>query len=103
MPVQANFPPILQGGSVGGERGEREGITFQTFGWKKGRDWKKWAVEERTGLGDVGRTDSHELGNLTMASGLDHFQAGNVLRMDPRGGGLHTHAGKISIAFFRTS
>lgn len=56
MPVQANFPPILQGGSVRGERGEREGIALQILGWKKGRDGKEQVAEERTGLGDVGRT-----------------------------------------------
>lgn len=59
MPVQANFPPILQGG--------------------------------------------YELGNRTVASCLDHLQAGDVLKMDPRGDGLHTHTAKISIAFFGTS
>lgn len=56
MRVQANFPPTLQGGSVGGKRGKRDGITFQTLGWKKGREGKEWAAEERTGLGDVGKT-----------------------------------------------
>lgn len=84
-------------------QGKGKECTLQGLAWKEGRDGKDWAEkEERTGLGGRGH-DSHELGNFTVASCLDHLQGSDMLKVDPRGDGLRTHTVKISSIFFRTS
>lgn len=97
MLVQANFPPILQSGSV---RGKGRNAAFRALvGRKEEMERNRQRRGQAWGCGQ----DSHELGNRTVASCLDHLQGGDMLRVDPRGDGLHTHTVKTFIAFFRTS
>lgn len=86
------------------QRGKRgKGRNCITDPWlEEGKRWEGTGSRGEDGPGGCGQ-DSHELGNRTVASCLDHLQAGDVLKMDPRGDGLHTHTAKISIAFFGTS